>query len=222
MNFLKKYQYIKYFFFFFPLLFVTGPFLPDFFISLFCIFFIIVLLINNSTQIFKNNYFLFFIIFYFYLNINSLFAYNPSYSLNVSIPYLRHILFAFILGYLLSLILNLKKIIFFAFFFTYILLLIDSIIQVSFGYNVIGYRLLSARVSSFFGEWLVMGSFVARTLPVVLAISFTEDIKYKKILQSFFDLFLQIYLLILFHLSYHLEKYFENENIKIIYHNKIL
>jgi hypothetical protein len=70
MNFIKKYQYIKYFFIFFPLLVVTGPFLPDLFISLFSLFFTVILLLNNNTKIFKNNYFLFFIIFYFYLNIN--------------------------------------------------------------------------------------------------------------------------------------------------------
>ena len=118
--------------------------------------------------------------YYFYLNINSIFSYNPYHSLKVSIPYLRYILFAFILGYLLSFIFNLRKIIFYSFFFTYILLLVDSIIQIFFGYNILGFKLSSPRVSSFFGEWLVMGSFVARTLPVVLAISFFEEIKYKK------------------------------------------
>lgn len=185
MNFIKKYQYIKYLFIFFPLLVVTGPFLPDLFISLFSFFFIVILLLNNNTKIFKNNYFLFFIVFYFYLNINSIFSYNPYHSLKVSIPYLRYILFAFILSYLLSFIFNLRKMILYSFFFTYILLLVDSIIQISFGYNILGFKLSSPRVSSFFGEWLVMGSFVARTLPVVLAISFFEEIKYKKIFQFF-------------------------------------
>ena len=165
------------------MLFVTGPFLPDLFISLFSIFFIFILLFKNKANIFKNNFFLFFIIFYLYLNVNSIFSYNPYNSLKVSIPYIRYILFAFILSYLLSLIFNFRKIIFFSFFLSYALLFIDSIIQVSFGHNILGLPLLSERVSSFFGKEQVMGSFVSRTLPVVLAISFFEDIKYKKTLQ---------------------------------------
>jgi O-antigen ligase len=61
---------------------------------------------------------------------------------------------------------------------------VDSFVQLSYGYNLLGNPLSPTdRVSSFFGSKLVMGSFVSRTLPVILAFTFLVHFKYKKYFQ---------------------------------------
>jgi O-antigen ligase len=132
----------------------------------------------------NNHLFQFLILFYFYININSLIGDFSFISAQTSIPYLRLIFFPFIIVFLLNIFVDLKKIIIISFFVAYFVLLIDSLVQLTYGYNLIGIPLSPTdRVSSFFGSKLVMGSFVARSLPVILAITFLVDFKYKKTFQ---------------------------------------
>jgi O-antigen ligase len=174
-------NYIIFLFFLFPFFLISGPFLSDFFVVLLSLFFLIN---KNILKNCKSNLFIFFLIFYFYLNINSFFSFNSSISFWSSIPYIRFILFSFVLSYFLNKVLNLRKIIFFSFFLSYIILFLDSILQLSSGYNILGNPLITNRISSLFGDKLVMGSFVARSLPILLAISFIEDFKNKRIINA--------------------------------------
>jgi len=182
MDQIKKEQF-SLIFIIFPFLLITGPFLPDLFIILLDIFILFILSKRIKNIFYKSHYLYFFFIFYFYINLNSIIAYDSFYSFQTSLPYFRFIFFSFILSYLLINIKNLRKIIIFSFLFTYSVLLIDSCIQLFFGKNILGYALQGSRVSSFLGEWLVMGSFVSRTMPVVLGLTFFEKIKYKNALQ---------------------------------------
>lgn len=180
----KYNKYIITLFLLFPIFLTSGKFLPDLFVTLFSLFFTIFFFLKKNIKPFRNIFFFYFFLFYIYININSIFAYTSYFSFQTSLPYIRHILFAFILGYLLSIVKNLRKAIFFSFFFVYIFLLVDSLVQIYFKYNLLGYKLDSTnRVSSIFGDWLVMGSFVSRTLPVLIAISFYENFRYKNIYQ---------------------------------------
>jgi hypothetical protein len=174
-------KYIIFLFFLFPFFIISGPFLSDFFVVLLSLFFLIN---KNILKNCKSNLFFFFLIFYFYLNINSFFSFNSSISFWSSIPYIRFILFSFVLSYFLNKVLNLRKIIFFSFFLSYIILFLDSILQLSSGYNILGNPIITNRISSLFGDKLVMGSFVARSLPILLAISFIEDFKNKRIINA--------------------------------------
>jgi len=174
-------NYIIFLFFLFPFFLISGPFLSDSFVVLLSLFFLIN---KNILKNCKSNLFIFFLIFYFYLNINSFFSFNSFISFWSSIPYIRFILFSFVLSYLLNKVLNLRKIIFFSFFLSYIILFLDSILQLSSGYNILGNSIIVSRISSLFGDKLVMGSFVARSLPILLAISFIEDFKNKKIINA--------------------------------------
>jgi len=174
-------KYIIFLFFLFPFFLISGPFLSDFFVVLLSLFFLIN---KNILKNCKSNLFIFFLIFYFYLNINSFFSSNSFISFSSSVPYIRFILFSFVLSYFLNKVLNLRKIIFFSFFLSYIILFLDSILQLSSGYNILGHPIITNRISSLFGHKLVMGSFVARTLPILLAISFIEDFKNKRIINA--------------------------------------
>ena len=161
-----------------PFFLISGPFLSDFAVSLSAIFFLIYCFKNKDFKYFYNYYFLFFFIIYIYININSLFYFDPKISFATSAPYIRVIIFAVCFSF----IINKKNFInffFFSFYLSYIILLIDSLVQLKTGFNLIGYP-ASYRISSFFGEELIMGSFVSRTLPFILGILFYLDVKNKQ------------------------------------------
>ena len=167
----------------FPILFITGPFLTD----LFCIFLGLLFLIynfrNNNFQKFFEDYKLyiyFFFIYYLYLNFNSFFSFNPKISLATSAPFIRIILFIFALALFLSKFKNLYKVFYISFFLSVCLLFTDSIIQFVFEVDIFrGKEVHVNRISSFFGDELIMGSYVSRLLPIVLAISFLTNINNK-------------------------------------------
>lgn len=161
-----------------PFFLISGTFLPDFFISLSSILFLFFCFKNKDFKYFNNYFFLFFFIIYIYININSLFSFNPLISFQTSIPYIRIIIFSLCFSLILSKK-NFLKLFFFSFCLSFIFLFIDSLIQLATGFNTIGYP-AQDRISSFFEEELIMGSFISRTLPFLLGIIFILDIKYKK------------------------------------------
>lgn len=163
-----------------PFFLISGPFLPDLLMSSSALIFLIYCVRNKYFNFFNNYYFLLFFIIYIYININSLFSFDPLISFKTSIPYIRVIIFALCFSFIAKKK-NFTQLFFYSFFSSYIILLIDSLIQLKTGFNVIGYPATS-RISSFFGEELIMGSFVARTLPFVLGIYFYLDIRHKEFL----------------------------------------
>jgi hypothetical protein len=94
-------------------------------------------------------------------------------------------LFSLFLAYYLRETINLKKIIFYSFLFSYLVLFIDSVIQLKTGSNIFGNSIINGRISSFFGHKLVMGSYVSRTLPILIAISYLEHIRHVSFLRAF-------------------------------------
>jgi O-antigen ligase len=181
----KENKILLFIFSLFPFFLISGSFLSDFFVVLAAIYLIIYCFLNKKIFFFKNKLIIFFFIFYLYININSLFSYTPLVSISTSLPYIRMILFSIFVAYHLSETINLKKIIFFSFLFSYVVLFIDSIIQLKTGINILGYPIKEGRVSSFFGDKLVMGSYVSRTLPILIAISYIENFKRANFLRFF-------------------------------------
>ena len=112
------------------------------------------------------------------MNINSFFSFSPLISFQTSVPYIRVIIFSLCFAFILNKE-NFSKLFFFSFYLSFIFLFIDSLIQLTTGFNIIGYP-AQDRISSFFEEELIMGSFISRTLPFLLGIIFILDIKYKK------------------------------------------
>jgi hypothetical protein len=177
-------NFLKFIFFTFPFLLISGPFLPDLFVVFISLYFVVYFFFRNFL-LFRNNLIFFFLIFYLYINISSYFAYLPSVSFQTSVPYIRFILFAVFTAYLLKNILDLKKIIFYSFLISYVLLFVDALIQISTGQNILGYPIVNARVASLFRDKLIMGSYVARTLPILIAISYLENLKHGNFIRTF-------------------------------------
>jgi O-antigen ligase len=169
----------------FPLLLISGPFLSDLLVVILALYSIFYYYLNNDFFFLKKKLIFFFFIFYFYININSLFSYSPVISFSTSLPYIRMILFSIFAAYLLLKVENLKKIIFYSFLFSYLILFIDSIIQLKTGQNIFGYRInIEGRVASLFRDKLVMGSYVSRTLPVLIAITYLINLKQVSFLRA--------------------------------------
>ncbi len=182
---IKNFFLFKYLFILFPFLLISGPFLSDMFVTLFAIYFIIYSYLKKNFFFLRKNLIIFFLIFYLYININSIFSHNPLVSFSTSVPYVRLILFSVFTAYLFEKITNLKRIIFFSFLFSYLILFFDSIIQLILGQNILGYPIVNNRIASFFRDKLVMGSYVSKTLPILIAISYLENFKKANIIRIF-------------------------------------
>ena len=180
-----------------PLL-VSGPFLPDLMLSILSIFFLIFCIRNSYYDKFKNIYFIIFVTFCITIIISSLLSNYVYFSLKSSLFYIRIGIFALLISYLIDKNKKILNYFYYSFIFTYAILIFDGYYQYFQGENIIGIELYhKSRVSSFFGDELILGSFLSRTLPLFLALFF---IKEKKLIEFyFFPIFLiLIFVLIIF------------------------
>ena len=170
-----------------PVFIVSGPFLADLAITICAIIFLINSYKNKLIIYYKNIFFYFFFSFYIYLNLSSLLSSNIFFSLKTSLPYLRFGIFALSTWYLLNKNDKLIKYFFYCFLFLILLLEIDGIYQYINFHNLFNYPLLQNRVSSLFGDELVLGSFLSRNFPLFLALFFLLPKKQisKKIVATF-------------------------------------
>tara|TARA_X000000368_G_C23041642_1_gene717214 strand:- start:393 stop:1853 length:1461 start_codon:yes stop_codon:yes gene_type:complete len=188
MSFLsKKYDnLIKYIIILFPLFLITGPFLPDFF----CIFVGLSYLFfySKNDKINKSEFhiLIFFVLLYIYLNINSLISFNSIISFKSSVPFLRIIIFIFALSYFFKTQKDIGSKLYFFFIVCIVILLIDSLYQFINNQNIFGTKPASVdRITSFFDDEQIMGSFISRLLPCIIALSYLIKIKKKDIFNYF-------------------------------------
>jgi len=179
---LKKYYYLISLF---PFIFITGSFLPDLFCSLFSVYFLYLLIKKNELKFLNNNFFYFFLIFYLYINLNSLNSFQPETSLKTSLTFIRIIIFIFFISYFVKKYPKILDYTYYCFLICLFSLFTDSLFQFFFEINIIGLKVnLGDRISSFFGEELIMGSYVARLLPFIIGLSYLARLKKKILLNS--------------------------------------
>ena len=172
---LKDNNYIlkisSYLFLLIPIFLITGPFLSDLSLTLVSIFILIHIIINKDYKFFKNRYVLFFLIFYFYIVLNSLFNNLNLDSLRISVTFIRFGLFTIATIYILNYNKNLLKILYQIYLLAFSALIIDGFYQFFTGYNIFGYPLSDPpRVSSFFNDELILGSYLSRSFPIFFAL----------------------------------------------------
>ena len=110
---------------------------------------------------------IFLFIFSFYIAINSIFN-NVNVDKYSSIFFLRHVFLVISIIYIFEKCYqDHKKVIQFLYLF-FIVLFTDSLIQFFLGKNILGYETINNRVSSFFGDDLILGSFLISFLPIIL------------------------------------------------------
>jgi len=164
-----------------PLL-VTGPFLPDLVVSLLSLWFLFYSLKNKMYSIYQNIYFYFFISFCLICILSSLLSDDIFFSLKSSLFYFRIGIFALLISYLIDHNRKILDYFYYAFLVTIPTLIFDGYFQYLTGSNLFGYGIHGIRVSSFFGNELILGSYLARLFPLFFALFVSRPNK------SFFEI----------------------------------
>ena len=151
--------------------FIWGPFFPDLIVSISALFFLYHVFKNKNYYYFSNTPLIIFYIFCFYCIFVSIFvAEDMMLSLESSLFYFRIGVFSCFIWYLI----DKDKSILIYFYYTLILcflaLVIDGYFQFFTGENILGLKIINNRVSSFFGDELIMGSYLSRLFPLLFAL----------------------------------------------------
>ena len=159
---------------------IVGTAIANFFLLLSIITF---LLIDNKNYIYfykLDNFSKILALFFIYILITSFFAENEFYSLKKAFFYLKFFFFFIALKICIE-----KQVVFFDIFLKFILpifliVLLDGLFQSVFQFNLIGMINNTSRISGFFGDEWILGSFVFHVAPVaLLSIFFYKNITNK-------------------------------------------
>ena len=184
-----------------PIFIISGNFLTDLSVVIINVLFITVLIQNKSINfIYKNKYFWILVFFYLYLVVRSIFTLEWI-SIKSAIFSFRYVIFIFAFYYLyINKVLNLHYL-YLILISLLVILTIDGTYQYVFKSNIFGYDLLHPyRVSSFFGDELIMGSYTFRVLLLIIPLSlffYQNNIHFKNFLKLTLFTIVLIYLLIL-------------------------
>ena len=127
------------------------------------------IIVDRNFQYFKNKFFLLFIFFYSYILIRFFFVETEYLKQTASIIfYFRFGFYALALYYFLEKIEGLENLFIKAVLYAFFILIIDGTIQFTLGTNLLGNEIFdNNRVSSFFGDELILGSYLLRFLPFI-------------------------------------------------------
>ena len=183
----------------FPILLIVGPLFSE--MGMLTIIFSFFYL--NKDIFFKKinlKYFSIFVNFIFLLILSSLISDYKLFSLKSSLLYPRFFLFSLAISFFLIKSKNLIRVCFYFLLGTFVILIIDSTLQYFVGKNMIGIELISNRASSFFGDELILGSFVVRLFPLLIFFILNEFYERlsSKFLLSIFILFCLVDLTVIF------------------------
>ena len=167
----------------FPVWLVTGPFFPDLFLSIFVLGFLYICFRDGNFDYFKFRIFYIFLAFCFICVLSSLFADDILLSFESSLSYFRFGVFAIYVCYLIEQDKKILNLFYYTLAFCFTSLALDGYLQFFTGFNVIGLPISGVRVSSFFGDELIMGSYLSRLFPILFALFL---IKEKKTFEIYF------------------------------------
>ena len=177
---------------------IWGPFFPDLIVSISALFFLYYSLKNNNFYYFSKKPFIIFLAFCIISSLISLEAEDISLSIKSSLFYFRIGVFSCFIWYLIDQNKNILTYFFYALTLCFSALVIDGYIQFFTGINLSGFKISGIRVSSFFGDELIMGSYLSRLFPLLFALFL---IKKKKKFEIYFIGFLFILVDVLIFMS---------------------
>ncbi len=162
-----------------PIFLITGPLLSDLSVSLVTIIFLYIVIKEKRYEYFNNSFFKLFILFYLYLLANSLMQNQNVDSLRISFFYFRFGIFSIGLMYFLNEDKNLLRNIYYSIIFCFLILIIDGLVQFFLKKNLLGFEIMKTasgeplpRVSSFFGDEMILGSYLSRLFPILFGLYF--------------------------------------------------
>ena len=154
-------------FFFIPLSLIAGVGILNFNLALIVLFSLFILFDIDFLKKY-NVYIYLFIFFYLYLVSRSFLSINYKLSLEASLFYFRFFSLSLVIIFLSEKIKNFNQYLFIYLSAIYFLIFFDSMIQYIFSYNIIGLKYNGERVTSFFNDESILGSYISRILPVIL------------------------------------------------------
>ena len=155
-----------------PISFVLGPLITEIICLVLIIFFLKKSILLKDFFFLKNKIFIYFCIFYLYLIFGFIFSeYKSETAINLFF-YIRFILFAFSLSFFLNYYQkNLIKI-FIIFSLSISVVIFDGYWQFFFEKNLLGVeKFRPDRISGLFGDDLILGSYISRLLPLLIALT---------------------------------------------------
>jgi O-antigen ligase len=187
-------KFIIYLIYLLPFSLVFSRFFSDFTVSLTAAIFFFLLIKKKLNSLFKNKFFLIFFIWCFYLIVASISSENVLLSLESSLFYFRFGLFVLVFSYLSNEFENFLQNFCLSFFIIISFLLADSFLQYLTGSNIFGYVHNGVKLSSFFKDEEILGSFLSRTylIPIIGYLINKRRFKYEN------ELFLTYLLLVFF------------------------
>jgi O-antigen ligase len=162
---------------------IWGPFLPDLIVSISALFFLFYVFKNKKFYFFYNKPLIIFFIFCIYCILLSLFvAGDMMLSFESSLFYYRIGVFSCFIWYLIDKDKSILTHFYHALVLCFSALVIDGYFQYFTGISLSGIK-TSGRVASFFGDELIMGSYLSRLFPLLFALFL---IKKKKKFEVYF------------------------------------
>ena len=149
---------------------IWGPFFPDLILSISSLLFLFYVFKKKEFHFFKNKPIIIFFIFCIYCILLSVFiAEDMMLSLESSLFYFRIGVFSCLIWYLIDQDKNILTYFYYALILCFLTLVIDGYIQYFSGTNLSGFK-AGNRISSFFGNELILGSYLSRLFPLLFAL----------------------------------------------------
>jgi hypothetical protein len=149
---------------------IWGPFFPDLIVSVSALFFLYYSLKKNDFYYFKKKPFFIFLFFCIVSILISLESKDVSLSIKNSLSYFRIGVFSSFIWYIIDRDKSILLYFYYALIMCFSALVIDGYYQYFTGTNLLGYKISGIRVSSFFGDELIMGSYLSRLFPLLFAL----------------------------------------------------
>ena len=149
---------------------IWGPFFPDLIISISSLFFIYYIFKNNNFYYFDNKPLIVFFLFWITIIISSFFSEDILFSLKSSVLYFRVGVFSCFIWYLIEKDKSILNYFYYSLILCFLALVIDGYYQYFTGANIFGLKIKGIRISSFFGNELIMGSYLSRLFPLLFAL----------------------------------------------------
>ena len=160
----------------FPLFLLVGPLFSEIFLISIIFYSIFLIIKENKYNFFLNKFVLVFLLFYLSTLFSTIYNfYNFNYAKG-GIFFFRIPLFAISIWFILERyeFFNKKMVTFLLLLF--LLIIFDSLLQYYSGKNLLGYEIIKGRISSFFGDELILGSFIIRLIPIFMIYLVMNDL----------------------------------------------
>ena len=177
-----------------PIALISGPFLPDLFVTLISLIYLIFFFKRDKYDYFLKIYLYISLIFYTFITISALASDVVLISLKSSIFYFRFIFFVPAVIFIFKNYNNLNKYFLNILLITSIVLIVDSLFQYFFGKNLFGYKPINIadidmRITGMFGDDEILGSYLSKFIPILISLIFISNLRNKELITIIFLVF---------------------------------